>query len=220
MNWSIALSPQNTNYLLGGASIAFSVTFSALAVSLSLGLLVGLARLSRRRVISGVAGLYIEIFRNAPVLVILFWVFYALPPLLGTYLPPVLAAAIALGVNGAGYMAENYRTAIQSVDKRQAEAGRALGMSAGSVFRKIIMPQALRTLTPLVMNHFSGLLKWSSLVSAIGVMDLTYRANYLVSYVTAKPVEIYTAIAAFYVVVAGAAAAVARILEVRWARRY
>jgi len=220
MKWKIVLSPENLNYLLGGASLAFMVTFSSLAISLSLGLLIGLARMSKTRGVSRIAGWYIEIFRNAPVLVILFWVFYALPPLFKVQVSPVLAGAIALGTNGAGYMAENYRASIQSVDKEQAEAGKALGMSASSIFRKIVMPQALRTLTPLVMNHFAGILKWSSLVSAIGAMELTYRANFLVSYVVCRPVEIFTAIAVFYIVVAGAAALAVRQLELHWSKKY
>jgi His/Glu/Gln/Arg/opine family amino acid ABC transporter permease subunit len=203
---------------MNGIPMTVLVTTFSLAVGLVAGLFIALARLSGIRLLKFIATAYTEFFRNTPALVLLFWVYFALPSLNIT-LPVLAAVALSLGLNASGYMAEIYRTGFQSVKKGQAVAGRSLGLSEFQIFRKIIFPQALRIMMPLMVNQTAILFKWSSLVAVIGVEELTHRARWLSS-MTFRPVEIYTSIAIFYLVVSSSIAFLAGKLEKRWAAMY
>jgi ABC-type amino acid transport system permease subunit len=121
---------------------------------------------------------------------------------------------IALGLNAGGYLAEVFRAGIQTVDKGQIEAARALGLSHIQTLRKITLPQAIRTMLPPFVNQSIALLKNSSLVSVLGVADLTYRAQ-TVSTNTFRPIEVFTSVAALYFILCTTLSYVARFSEKR-----
>ncbi len=206
----------NFYFLLSGIYWTLGVTGAALSLGVVIGLVVGLCRLSRRRMVSGPAVVYVEVFRNTPALVQLIWVYYCLPILTGLNMTAVVSCTIALAVNGGAYIAEIFRGGIQSIDRGQIEAARALGMSYFQTMRKIVLPQAFRRMIPPFVNESVALLKFSSLVSVLGVADLTYQAQVL-STTTFRPIEIFTFIAVVYFVLCTILSYSARRLEHRLA---
>lgn len=151
-------------------TLEISVVSMVLAVSLGLGL--ALLRLYGPKSLSLLSVMYIELIRGTPLLIQLFFIFYALPGI-GIKLSPFIAAVLGLGLNYAAYEAENYRAGILGVPKEQSEAGLALGLSRRQTLRHIVMPQALRIVLPPITNDFISLLKDSSLVSVITMVELT-----------------------------------------------
>jgi His/Glu/Gln/Arg/opine family amino acid ABC transporter permease subunit len=209
----------NKAYLLGGVLLTLQVMAMSYVAAFSIGLFVGTLRLSKRRFLSVPAGIYVEFCRNTPALVQLIWIFYCLPFLIGIDMDPIMSSIIALALNAGAYMAEDFRAGIQSVDKGQIEAARSLGMSYRQAMQKIVFPQAIRTLAPPLMNHAVALMKWSSLVSVLGVADLTYRAQ-LLSTQTYRPIELFTSIGIIYFIMSMTLSTVVRTLEKRWAMKY
>jgi len=210
---------KNKGYLLGGLWLTMQVMAISFVIAFIIGLWVGALRLSKRRVIAIPAGIYVEICRNTPALVQLIWIFYCLPIFIGVDIDRILASVIALGLNAAGYMAEDFRAGIQSVDKGQIEAARSLGLSYRQTMQKVVLPQAFRILVPPLVNHAVSLMKWSALVSVLGVADLTYRANLLASQ-TFRPMEIFTIIGMVYFLVSMSLSFAVRRLESHWAMKY
>jgi len=206
----------NWAYLLQGAWITVSVTAVALAAGLIIGLVLGMTRLSKRKWVSLPALCYVEIFRNTPALVQLMWVYYALPVLTGIELNAVVSCTVALSLNISAYLGEIFRGGIQSIDRGQVEASRSLGMSYGQTMRKIVLPQAIRRMIPPFVNETVALIKYSSLVSILGVADLTYQANVL-STTTFRPMEIFSFIAIVYLVICAALSYSAQRIERRLA---
>jgi len=207
----------NLAFLLSGIQLTLLVTAAALTGSLVLGLIVALGRMSKRPWLKMPATAYIEVFRNTPALIQLMWVYYCLPILTGFDMSAVPSATLALGVNGAAYVAEIIRGGIQSIDRGQVEAARTLGMSHFQTMRKIVLPQAFRRMIPPFVNESVSLLKFSSLVSVLGVADLTYQAQVL-STTTFRPIEIFTFIAVVYFALCTTLSFVANRLERRLAR--
>jgi len=206
----------NMGYLLTGAWATGLVTLAALAIGVLIGLPCGLARMSKRRFLYVPAVSYIEVFRNTPALVQLIWIYYCLPILVGINMSAAVSATLALGLNAAAYVAEIFRAGIQSIDRGQIDASRSLGMSYLQTMRKVILPQAVRRMIPAFVNEIVALLKYSSLVSVLGVADLTYQAQ-VVSTTTYRPIEIFTFIALVYLALCTFLSYSARRLELRLA---
>ncbi|MEN6314712.1 MAG: amino acid ABC transporter permease [Clostridiaceae bacterium] len=161
--------------LLKGTVISIQLTIVAIIFGLLLGLIMALGRLSQNVIVKKLSWLYIWFFRGTPLLMQLFFIYYAFPlffdpPLKG--LTATIAAFIAYSLNSAAYLAEIIRAAIQSIDKGQMEAAKALGMTYGQAMRRVIVPQSYRRLIPPVGNEFIMLIKDTSLVSAIAMSDL------------------------------------------------
>lgn len=156
---------------LRGAGITLLVSSLAMVLAMALGLGLSLARLYGGPFSSRISTAYIELYRGTPVLLQLYFLYYGLAPIFKLSALP--AAVIGLGMNYAAYEAEVYRAGIQSVPKTQLEAALALGMSTPLALRRIVLPQALRHAIPNVTNDFIALLKDSSLVSVITVVELT-----------------------------------------------
>lgn len=205
---------QYFGYLLSGVQITLAVTAAALLSGLVVGLVVALARMSSRRWMQAAAATYVEAFRNTPALIQLMWVYYCLPILTGINLDAIVSATIALALNGSAYMAEIIRAGIQSVDRGQVEAAHTLRLTYGQTMRRIVLPQAFRQMIPPFVNESVSLLKFSSLVSVLGVADLTYQAQ-VVSTTTFRPLEIFTFIAVVYFALCTVLSYVARRLERR-----
>jgi polar amino acid transport system permease protein len=159
--------------LLQGSFLTLELTIVSVIFGMIFGLFLALGRLSKNRVLDRLCWFYIWLFRGTPLLMQLFFIYYALPMIyLPLTLPKMPAAFIALSLNSAAYLAEIIRAAIQSIDKGQMEAARALGMTYGQAMQRIIIPQSYRRLIPPVGNEFIALLKDSSLVSVIGMTEL------------------------------------------------
>ena len=153
--------------------MTLSLTVVSILFGMVLGLLLALGRISKNPFIRGLTWTYIWVFRGTPMLMQIFFLYFVLPKVL-----PILTtsgfntAVVALGLNSAAYLAEIIRAALQSIDKGQMEAARALGMHTGLAMRRIIIPQSIRRMLPPVGNEFIMLLKDTSLVSAIGLTEL------------------------------------------------
>ena len=142
---------------------------------------------------------YIEIIRAVPVLVMILWIYYGLPVLVGINFSAFTAGIIALSVCDSPFLAEIFRSGFEAVPKGQNEAGTSLGMRFYERFRLIILPQAIKIILPALGNQFVYMLKMSSLVSIIGLNELTRKANELVvsQY---RPLEIYTFLVLEYLI--------------------
>ena len=173
--WDLVLS--SIGPLLSGAVRGtIPLTLISFAVGLVLALLVALARLSRRRVVSGLARAYVSVIRGTPLLVQMFIIFYALPSL-GIVIDPFPSAVVAFSLNVGGYAAEIIRAAILSVPKGQWEAAATIGLDHTLTLRRVVLPQAVRVAVPPLSNTFISLVKDTSLASTIMVTELLRKAQ-------------------------------------------
>jgi len=161
--------------LLRGAGITVSLTVLSVSAGLFFGFFLALGKISKKRLLSRLCGAYIFFFRGTPLLMQLFFIYYALPTIIPAFTinSRFIAAFIAFSLNCAAYCAEIIRAAIQSIDKDQFEASRVLGLSYMQTMRHVIIPQAIRRLIPPVGNEFIMMLKDVSLVSMIALVDIT-----------------------------------------------
>jgi polar amino acid transport system permease protein len=180
-----------------GVARTFEVTVLSIIIALFIGLLTGLGRISRITIINRIATVYVEVIRGIPLLVQLFYIYFALGALV--QLPRLAAAVIAMSICYGAYMGEIFRAGIQSISRGQMEAALALGLSRGQALRRIILPQAFRVILPPVGNEFIALLKDSSLVSILAVSDLLRRGREYAS-TTFRYFESYTVVALVYLV--------------------
>ena len=185
------------SFVPDGLIATFSVTLISIFFALIIGLFAGLGRVSQNKAINRIATIYVEIIRGIPLLVQLFYIYYALGPLLRLQGPP--AAILAMSICYGAYMAEIFRAGIQAIPRGQMEAALALGMSRSIAMRKIIIPQTVRIILPPIGNEFIALLKDSSLVSILAVSDLLRRGREYAS-TSFRYFESYTVIALIYLV--------------------
>lgn len=164
-----------TPQLLNGAKVTILLTLCSVVAGLLLGIFLALGTMSKSKVIRGISKAYVFFFRGTPLLMQLYFVYYGLPEISRalTINSKFLAAFIAFGLNSAAYCSEIFRSAIQSIDKGQFEAGKVLGLSYFQTMRLIILPQSIRRLIPPVGNEFIMMLKDASLVSIIALADIT-----------------------------------------------
>ncbi len=160
--------------LLKGSVVTLQLTVVAVVFGMLLGLFLALGRLSKNAIIDKICWFYIWLFRGTPLIMQIFFFYYGLPLIFGNVMSfsAMMAAYIALALNSGAYLAEIIRAAIQSIDKGQMEAAKALGMSYGQAMRRVIVPQSYRRLIPPVGNEVIALLKDSALVSTIGMAEL------------------------------------------------
>jgi polar amino acid transport system permease protein len=163
-------------FIVQGAGITVLISVTSIALAVILALVGALGRLSRNPVINGLASLYVSLVRGTPLLVQIFFVYLALPQL-GITLPVIVGGVAALGFNYGAYMTEIFRAGIQAVPPGQREAAQALGMPERLIMRRIVLPQALRIVTPAIGNDFISMIKDSSLVYVLGVQELLWRAS-------------------------------------------
>lgn len=189
----------NLQFLLRGLWPTISVSVLAFAFSLALGLLIGLLALMPQRVPRWINRIYVEGIRAIPLLVLLLWVYYGLPISMGIELDVFSAGVLALALSDSAFEAEIFRSGIQSVATGQREAAASLGLSNWQAMRFVILPQAIRRILPPLGNQFVYVLKMSSLVSVIGLAELTRKANEL-NVTEYRPLEIYTALIVEYLI--------------------
>ncbi|MBP1777821.1 MAG: amino acid transporter permease [candidate division NC10 bacterium] len=181
-----------------GILVTFKVTVGAILLALILGLFTGLGRLAKNPVINGVASLYVEVIRGIPLLVQIFYIYYALGRIV--HIPDIYSAVIAMAICYGAYMGEIFRAGIQSIPKGQMEAARSLGMTHTQAMSHIIIPQAVKVVLPPIGNEFIALLKDSSLVSILAVSDLLRRGREFASE-SFTYFETYTVVALIYLVI-------------------
>jgi len=167
---------QSGPFIIQGAGITVLVSVLSIVLGTTLAILGALGRLSTNAVVFAVASLYVSLVRGTPLLVQIFFAYYALPQA-GIVLDPIPTGIAALGFNYGAYMTEIFRAGIQAVAGGQREAAQALGMRESQIFRRIVLPQAVRIVTPAIGNEFIAMIKDSSLVSIITVQELLWRAQ-------------------------------------------
>jgi polar amino acid transport system permease protein len=214
--WGDADRPGYRWLFLGALGTTLLVSAGALAVALVLGFAGGLARLSPRPWLNQLGALYVEIVRGTPLLVQIFIAVYCIGFALGISRETTLLGVLTLGTFAGAYVTEIVRGAIESVDPGQTEAALSQGMTRGQVLRRVLLPQALRRMLPPLTGEFVSLVKDSSLLSVIGVLELTKRANEANS-VVLRPFEIYFPLALLYLAVTFPLSRLARWLEGRQA---
>ncbi len=183
-----------------GTAVTIGLTIAIVVLGLVIGLIAALAQLSRYPALRWVSWFYIEIFRLTPLLVQLLWFYYALPILAGIKLTALTASVITLSLYGGSFYAEVIRGGIVSIEPGQSEAGLALGMRPGEVMRRIVLPQAIKRMTPPLLNQSIIQFKNTSLVSVLAVPDLLYQGQ-VAAMDTYRALEVYTVIACVYFIV-------------------
>jgi polar amino acid transport system permease protein len=206
----------NLRFLAAGCWATLSISLAAIVLSVVLGALLAIAALARSRLLRAVNRVYVEALRAVPLLVLLLWVYYGLPVVLGIELNVFSAGLLTLALSDAAFEAEIFRAGIQSVGIGQSEAASSLGLSRWQSMRLVILPQAVRRILPALGNQFVYVLKMSSLISVIGYQELTRRSNELVL-VEYRPLEIYTMLVIEYLILILLASWGVRRLERRMA---
>ncbi len=202
--------------LLRGALVTVQVTIGGALVAMIAALTAAVSKMYGPLPIRWAAVAYIETFRGTSALVQLFWMFFVLPQF-GIVLEPFMVAVVALGLNVGAYGAEVIRGAIQSVEKGQWEAGRALNMTRMLTLRRIILPQAFVAMIPPWGNLFIELMKATALVSLITLADLTFKAQQM-NQNTLRTVEIFSIVLVMYLGISMVITSLMRALERRAAR--
>ena len=204
----------NLQFMLSGLYYTILLSLTAILISVVSGLLIALPALSKNRYLRSFNRIYVEIVRAVPILVLILWVYYGMPQIAGINIGVFWAGVIALALSDSAFEAEIFRAGIQSVDKGQYEAAHTISLTYTDTMRFVILPQAIRRILPALGNQLVYMLKMSSLVSVIGMQELTRKANELV--VTEyRPLEIYTVLVLEYLVLILIVSAGVRWLERR-----
>lgn len=199
-------------FIAKGLGITLLLCAIAMVCGAVIGLVMGLMRASKVRLLNGISWVYIYIIRGTPLLMQLFLIYYGLPLLIGYSISSFTVAAGGLSLYAGAYLAEIVRSGIQAVDRGQGEASQALGMNFFQEYRYVVLPQALRVMVPPGFGFFIALIKDSSLVSAIGYIELA-RAGKLIVARTFQPFTVYLIIAAIYFVICFSLSRVSQKLE-------
>lgn len=203
-----------------GSTIKLAII--SLVVATILGIIFGLFKVSANRLLQLIANIYIDIIRGTPLMVQTMIVFYGLAQVLrpigfswseigGAF----TAGVVTLSLNAGAYMAEIIRGGIESVDKGQMEAARSLGLSYSKSMRKVILPQAFRTMLPSIINQFIISLKDTSLISIIGIRELTQNGKIIAANSASRVMAIWVVVALFYLVICTILSKVANSVERR-----
>lgn len=208
----------NLLFMIGGLKYTLLLSLTAIVISVVVGLLIALPGLSANPLWRSFNRVYVEVVRAVPILVLILWVYYGLPIVMGVAVSVFWAGVIALALSDSAFEAEIFRAGIQSIDRGQIEAADSLGLGYIDRMRYIVLPQAIRRVLPPLGNQLVYMLKMSSLVSVIGMEELTRRANELVTS-EYRPLEIYTVLILEYLVLILLVSAGVRWLERRLSHR-
>ena len=197
MALDFSIIPRYFPMLINGALTTIYLTVCSVGLGILLGLIAAFMKMSGIWLLRTLAVAYIELIRGTPQLVQLFLLFYGVPQLIGVNIPEYTAGILALGINSGAYVAEIIRAGIQAVDFGQTEGAYSLGIRPVPTMLSIILPQAIKNILPALGNEFISLLKSSSIVSVIGMADLTRKSDIIRS-VTFRPFEPLLTIALIY----------------------
>ena len=211
MDWNVILSylPRYWDALL----LTLRIGWLGIALAFVLGILCAVIIYNRIPVLRRIAGIYIELFRNTPLLVQLFFIYFALPKI-GIRISPELCGILGVGLLGGAYMAETFRSGLENVAKIQTESAESLGMNRRQVFFHVVLPQAVNSSVPGIVANTIFLLKETSVFSTISLMDLMFTAKDLIG-MYAKTIECLTMLVVFYLIMLLPVSIVGTILERR-----
>ena len=212
--WEFGLVFKYWDVLFDGFLGTLRVGIVSLILGAIGGLILALMRMSRYRLLSWPAIVLIEFFRTTPLLIQLFWIYFALPVVICSTFGAYTACIHTLSVNSAAFFAEIFRAGINSMERSQWEGGKALGMSQSTLMRRIILPQAVRRMVPPFLERSFELMKGTTNVSAIAYADLLYRALELSARLY-RPIEILTLVALVFFVMLTLTSMLVRYMENR-----
>jgi His/Glu/Gln/Arg/opine family amino acid ABC transporter permease subunit len=207
---------ENRTALWDGFKNTMKAGVIGIALSFVIGLVLGAARAHRIPVISQLTGVYVEVIRNTPILVQIFFLYFGILPALGYRGDPFLAAWLSITIWGAAFNTENFRAGFEAVPARLREAGYALGFTPLKNFLNVTLPVGGRIALPSSINTYISVLKNTSLLLVIGYGELTYQANNIQS-LTFKTFEMFAVLAVLYLAIVWTLSALIRLLEARLA---
>jgi His/Glu/Gln/Arg/opine family amino acid ABC transporter permease subunit len=197
MNFDWSVVGAHRDALAAATGTTVLLTVATMAIAVPCGIVVAALRLYAWTPVRAVATAYVELFRNLPLILVMYWAFYVLPIATGLGLSPFATGLAALALNVTAYNAETFRAGIGSIRRGQLEAAMALGMSRAQAVRRIVLPQAVRRILPVLASTWVSLFKDTSLVSVIAVSELAYVAMQIRAQ-TFRVLEMLTAMAAVY----------------------
>lgn len=197
MNFDWSVVWHNADALVEGTKLTVLLAVTTMAISLPGGIVLAMMRLSGVRVLVVVSASFTELFRNLPLILVIYTAYYVMPVATGLSLPPVVTGIVALSLNVSAYNGETFRAGIASIRKGQSEAAYALGMTRWQTMRDIVLPQAVRRVLPVLASTWVSLFKDTSLVSVISVGELAYNSMRVRSQ-TFRVLEMLTAMATIY----------------------
>lgn len=212
--WDFTFLSTYSPLLLTGVGYTLLFTLICVVLGMLIGVLTALPRLSSNLWVRAPFRAYVEVFRCTPVLVQLVWFYYALPVLTGIQISAMTAAVLCLSLYGGSFYSEIFRGGIISVDEGQTEAAKALGMRKGQVMRRVVLPQALKSMVPPLVNQSIMQLKNTSLLSVLALPDLLYQGQ-IIAHDSYRPLEVYSAIAVIYFIILLPATMLSKRLETR-----
>ncbi|MFB5678304.1 amino acid ABC transporter substrate-binding protein/permease [Paenibacillus terreus] len=195
-----ALIKQSLPPLLNGLGKTVLYTIISLIFAFILGLIFGFMKVGQNRFLRGVATVFVDLFRGIPLIVLAFFIYFGIPQAFGFTMPLFLAAILTLSLNAGAYITEIIRGGIQSIDRGQLEAARSLGLPYRTAMMKIVIPQAIRVMIPAFINQFVITLKDTSILSAIGLVELTQSGKIIIARTFAS-FEIWLTVAVMYLIV-------------------
>jgi polar amino acid transport system permease protein len=195
LDWSVAW--QYRWMLAEGVVVTVALTVLTMAIAIPGGIAIMLLRQSGSRLLRWLGAAFVEFFRNLPLILLVYWSFYVLPIMVDVQLSPFATGLLALCLNVSAYNAETFRAGVNSIRKGQHDAGLALGMSRWQVMRKVVLPQSIRRILPILASTWVSLFKDTSLVSVIAVGDLAHNALQIRSQ-TFRVLEMLTVMAVIY----------------------
>lgn len=216
--FDVGVALEGASRLLEGLKVTVLLTLVVMALSLVVALVVAMGRMSRHAALRWPILGYIEVTRNTPLLLQLYYVYFVLP-YVGIRIDPFPAAVMALTLNYSAYMSEVYRSGIQAIGKGQHDAAEALGMTLFQKFRRIVLPQAFRIVIPGLGNYFISLFKDTALCSTISAAEVMFAARTITA-VNYQYFTIYTTVFVLYFIVGFPAARLVGHLERRMKRGY
>ncbi len=188
---------------------ALSLVFASI-----LGIVFGMFSVSNSKILNGITKVYVDFIRGTPLLVQAFLVYFGIPSAFDIRMSAFLAGVITLSINAGAYMSEIVRGGIQSVDSGQMEAARSLGLPYVVAMRRVILPQAIRTMMPSIVNQFIISLKDTSILCVIGIRELTMNGKIIVANIM-EPMAIWIIVAFYYLVICTILSKIANMLERR-----
>ena len=215
--WDFSFLLDQRQFILGGLLGTLRLALTCVAAGMVLGLVFATMRLSRLAALRFLGTCYVEFFRNIPVLVQIFWCYFALPILTGMQPNAYSAASIAVSLYAGAYLTEIFRSGIQSIETGQWEAARAIGFGYAGIMRNVVLPQAVRNVVPPMTSQVMEIVKTTTIASTIAYGEILYSAKVL-SDQEFRPIETYTAVGIFFIVMLALLSALSILLERRLRR--
>jgi polar amino acid transport system permease protein/polar amino acid transport system substrate-binding protein len=200
--------------LLSGLTVTLKITALALVIATFLGLIFGLLAISNNKFLKLIARIYVDIIRGTPLIVQAFFIYFGLPTVFDFKINAFTAGVVAISINAGAYLVEIFRAGIMAVDKGQMEAARSLGLSYSKSMVKIILPQAVRKMIPAFINQFIISLKDTSILSVIGIRELTQSGEIIIA-TNYKALETWGMIGIMYFIIIMLLSYAARSVERR-----